>query len=58
MSNILAKQDINSQNLANTNTNGFKLARLVNKSEVMVGRNDEGLLTQRENQSISEVEWL
>ncbi len=55
MSNILAKQDINSQNLANTNTNGFKLARLVNRSEVIVGRNDEGLLTQRENQSISEA---
>lgn len=56
MSNILAKQDINSQNLSNTNTNGFKLARLVNTAEVTVGRNDEGKLTQREFQTMSEVE--
>lgn len=56
MSNILAKQDINSQNLSNTNTNGFKLARIVNSTEVTVGRNDEGKLTQREMQSINEIE--
>ncbi len=55
MSNILAKQDINAQNLANTNTNGFKLARLVNTSQVTVGRNDEGKLSQREYQQLSEV---
>ncbi len=54
MSNILAKQDINSQNLANANTSGFKLARLTNTAEVILGRNDEGKLTQREFQSVSE----
>jgi flagellar basal-body rod protein FlgF len=54
MTNILAKQDINTQNLANTNTSGFKLARLANTTEVTIGRNEDGLLTQREYQSISE----
>ena len=54
MSNILAKQDINSQNLSNANTNGFKLARLTNSAEVVLGRNDEGKLSQREYQTISE----
>jgi flagellar basal-body rod protein FlgF len=55
MSNILSKQDINAQNLANTNTNGFKLARLVNTAEVTVGRNEDGQLKQKEYQSLSEV---
>jgi flagellar basal-body rod protein FlgF len=53
MINILEKQDINSQNLANANTTGFKMARLINKAEVTVGRDDEGHLRQQENQSLS-----
>ena len=56
MSNILAKQDVNAQNLSNTNTNGFKLARIVNTTSVTVGRNEEGKLSQREYQNISEIE--
>jgi len=55
MTNILAKQDIHAQNIANASTNGFKMARLVNSSEVTVGRNDEGELREKENQQISEV---
>lgn len=53
MMNILEKQDINAQNLANANTTGFKLARLVNKAEVIVGRNDEGKLHQSEKQTLN-----
>lgn len=55
MTNILSKQDINSQNLANTNTTGFKLARLTNSSEVIVGRNESGELSQREFQKVNEA---
>lgn len=55
MSNILAKQDVHSQNLANTNTNGFKMAKLVNTAEVTVARNDDGELKQKEMQKMSEV---
>jgi flagellar basal-body rod protein FlgF len=55
MTNILAKQDIHAQNMANTSTNGFKMARLVNKTEVSIGRNDDGELRQREMQNLNEV---
>ncbi|MDQ3003201.1 MAG: flagellar basal body protein, partial [Fibrobacterota bacterium] len=55
MSNILAKQDVHSQNLANTSTNGFKMAKLVNTAEVTVARNDDGELKQKEMQKMSEV---
>src|SRR4051794_5430174 len=55
MTNILAKQDIHAQNMANTSTNGFKMARLVNKSEVTIGRNEDGELKQKEMQNMSEV---
>ncbi len=55
MTHILAKQDIHAQNMANTNTNGFKMARLVNFAEVSIGRNEEGELKQKENQDMSEV---
>jgi flagellar basal body rod protein FlgG len=55
MTNILAKQDIHAQNMANTSTNGFKMARLVNLSEVTVGRNEDGELKQQEMQQLSEV---
>jgi flagellar basal-body rod protein FlgG len=55
MTNILAKQDIHAQNIANASTNGFKMARLVNTAEVKVGRNDGGELREREYQQVSEV---
>jgi flagellar basal-body rod protein FlgF len=55
MTNILAKQDVHAQNLANSSTNGFKMARLVNKSEVNIGRNEDGELKQKEMQNLSEV---
>lgn len=52
MTNILSKQDVNAQNLANANTTGFKLTRLVNRTEVTVGRNEKGQLHQDEHQTI------
>ncbi|MDB5106219.1 MAG: flagellar basal-body rod protein FlgF [Fibrobacteres bacterium] len=55
MTHILSKQDVHAQNLANTSTNGFKMARLVSKSEVSIGRNEDGELKQKENQELSEV---
>jgi flagellar basal-body rod protein FlgF len=55
MSNILSKQDVHSQNLANASTNGFKMAKLVNTAQVTVGRNDYGELKQKEMQQLSEV---
>lgn len=55
MTNILAKQDIHAQNIANASTNGFKMARLVNSSEVTVERNDQGELREKEYQKPSEV---
>ena len=36
MSNILAKQEVHTQNLANASSTGFKLSRLVNSTEVKV----------------------
>jgi flagellar basal-body rod protein FlgG len=54
MTNILAKQDVHSQNLANANTTGYKLFRLVNKAEVAIGRNDRNQLHQDENQVVSD----
>lgn len=55
MTNILAKQDVHAQNIANASTNGFKMARLVNTAEVTVGRNDQGELREKENQQVSEI---
>jgi flagellar basal-body rod protein FlgF len=55
MTNILAKQDVHAQNIANASTNGFKMARLVNTAEVAVGRNDAGELREREYQQVSEI---
>ena len=55
MTNILAKQDIHAQNIANASTNGFKMTRLVNTAEVTTGRNDEGELRQHEFQQPSEI---
>lgn len=54
MTNILAKQDVHTQNLANANTSGFKLFRLVNQAEVAIGRNDRNQLHQDENQAVSD----
>lgn len=53
MQNILAKQDAHAQNLANANTTGFKLTRLVNQTQVAIGRNDKTQLHQDENQTIA-----
>jgi flagellar basal-body rod protein FlgG len=55
MTNILSKQDIHAQNIANASTNGFKMARLVNTAEVKLARNDQGELRQQEMQQISEI---
>jgi flagellar basal-body rod protein FlgG len=55
MTNILTKQDIHAQNISNASTNGFKMARLVNTSEVISGRNDDNELRQREFQKVSEI---
>lgn len=55
MSNILAKQDVHAQNIANASTNGYKMARLVNTAGVAIGRNDEGELRQKEFQQVSEI---
>jgi flagellar basal-body rod protein FlgF len=53
MSNILAKQDAHAQNLANATTTGFKLSRLVTRTEVAIGRNDKNQLHQDENQTLA-----
>lgn len=53
MSNILAKQEMHSQNLANASSTGFKLSRIVNTTEVKVGRNDKNQLHQDEDQRIA-----
>lgn len=53
MQNILAKQDAHAQNLANANTTGFKLTRLVTQSQVAIGRNDKAQLHQDENQTLA-----
>lgn len=54
MLNIMAKQDIHAQNLANSTTTGFKLSRLVNKTEVAIGRNDKQQPHQDENQVVAD----
>lgn len=54
MVNIMAKQDIHAQNLANSTTTGFKLSRLVNKTEITIGRNDKQQLHQDENQVVAD----
>lgn len=53
MMNILAKQDAHASNLANATTTGFKLTRLVNQTQVAIGRNDKNQLHQDENQTIA-----
>lgn len=53
MTNILSKQDAHAQNLANATSTGFKLSRVVNQTQVAIGRNDLNQLHQDENQKIS-----
>lgn len=54
MMNILAKQDVMANNLANANTTGFKISQLATRSEVKINRNDERLLHQAEKQTLNE----
>ncbi len=55
MINLQKKQDIASHNLSNMNTTGFKLSKLITKTEVTIKRNDEAKLHQDEEQSLNEV---
>jgi flagellar basal-body rod protein FlgF len=54
MVNILAKQDMLANNLANANTSGFKISQLATRSTVTVDRNDEYKLHQSEKQNLNE----
>jgi flagellar basal-body rod protein FlgG len=54
MLNIMAKQDLHAQNLANSTTTGFKLSRLVNRTEVAIGRDDKQQLHQDEDQVVAD----
>lgn len=54
MMNILAKQDMTANNLANANTTGFKLGALATRSTVSIQRNDELKLFQSEKQVLNE----
>ena len=51
---IMKKQDMQSNNLANANTTGFKQSRLLTRTEIDIDRNDEWKLHQDEFQRISE----
>jgi len=55
MINILARQDLTANNLANANTTGFKISQLATRVEVIHTRNDEKKLHQAENQTLNEV---
>ncbi len=55
MMHLQKKQDINSNNLANANSTGFKLSKLITKTEIDIGRNAEQLLHQDEDQNLDEV---
>jgi flagellar basal-body rod protein FlgF len=54
MTNILAKQDVLANNLANANTTGFKISQLATRSDVSIGRNDQRQLHQSEKQTLNE----
>jgi flagellar basal-body rod protein FlgF len=54
MMNILAKQDVMANNLANASTTGFKLGALATRSSVSIQRNDEWKLHQNEKQELNE----
>jgi flagellar basal-body rod protein FlgF len=53
------KLDNNAHNLANASTTGFKQSMLLTRAQVDIQRNDEYLLHQDENQSLSEnrLDW-
>ncbi len=55
MMNIMNKQDVNAQNLANANTTGFKITELATRSVVTIDKNDEQKLHQAEKQNLDEV---
>jgi len=55
MRHAINKQDVLSNNLANVQSSGFKLAKLVTSTEVDIRPNDEGLLVQREEQIVDDV---
>lgn len=55
MMHLQKKQDVIANNLANGNTTGFKMAKLISQTEVTIGRNAEYLLHQDEKQSLDEV---
>jgi flagellar basal body rod protein FlgG len=52
MTHILAKQDVAANNLANMNTTGFKVSQLATRTQVMIERDDEKRLHQRELQTL------
>ncbi len=54
MMNILAKQDLMANNLANASTTGFKISQLATRSDVKIDRNDEFQLHQDEKQTLNE----
>lgn len=55
MMHLQKKQDVESNNLANANSTGFKLARLMTKTSISIQRNEEGKLHQDEDQNLDEV---
>lgn len=55
MQHLMKKQDVASHNLANAQSTGFKLSKLVTKTEVVVQPNDEFKLHQDERQILDEV---
>jgi len=55
MMHLQKKQDVISNNLANGNTTGFKMAHLLSQTEITIGRNAEYLLHQDEEQNLDEV---
>lgn len=55
MMHLQKKQDVESNNLANANSTGFKLARLMTKTSISIQRNEEGKYHQDEDQNLDEV---
>ncbi len=55
MMNILAKQDVIANNLANSHTNAFKLSQLAVETKAGAARNDENELVPSEKQTATQV---
>ena len=55
MMNILSKQDISANNLANSNTHGFKSSQIATHVEIQIGKNEEKQWQQNERQTLGEV---